>query len=69
MKKNVFVSKMKLNGDTNEALAKALGVSPTTMSAKVNEKRGSDFTRTEILTLVDRWRLTPEEIIDIFFSD
>ena len=66
--KNLFVSKMKLFGDTQEILAEALGISLTRLNAKINEVDGAEFWQHEILFFRNRWHLTPEEVDQIFFT-
>lgn len=68
MNKNMFVSKMKLFGDTQEILAEALGLSLSGLNAKINETNGSQFRLKEIKFFRNRWHLTPEEIDQIFFA-
>ena len=68
MNKNLFVSKMKLFGDTQEILAAALGISLTRLNAKINEADGAEFWQHEIKFFRDRWHLTPEEVDQIFFA-
>ena len=54
------------NGDRQEDLAKALGISPTALSAKINGKRV--FTQPEIEKIALRYNLTAQEIQRIFFT-
>lgn len=68
MNKNLFVSKMKLFGDTQEILAAALGMSLSRLNAKINETNGAQFRASEIKFFRDRWHLTPEEVDQIFFA-
>ena len=68
MNKNMFVSKMKLFGDTQEILAMALGVSLTRLNAKINETDGAEFWQHEIKFFRDRLHLTTEEVDQIFFA-
>lgn len=68
MNKNMFKSKMKLHGDTNAILAKAIGISPQRLSAKINETGGAEFVQGEIEKIKDRYNLTPDEVNDIFFT-
>lgn len=65
---NLFKSKMKLYGDTNSTLAKAIGISQQRLSAKINETSGAEFTQSEIEKIKIRYELTPEEIDNIFFA-
>lgn len=68
MNKNMFVSKMKLFGDTQQILADALGMSLSRLNAKINEINGSQFRQKEIAFFRNRWNLTPEEVDLIFFA-
>ena len=67
MNKNMFVSKMKLFGDTQQILADALGMSVSNLNAKINETNGAQFRQSEITFFRNRWYLTPEEVDQIFF--
>ena len=64
----MFVSKMKLFGDTQEVLAKALGISLSRLNAKINETDGAEFTQSEITFIKIRYHLTAEEVDAIFFA-
>ena len=68
MNKNMFVSKMKLFGETQEILADALDLSLSRLNAKINETDGAEFKQSEIKFFRDRWDLTPEEVDQIFFA-
>lgn len=65
----MFVSKMKLFGDTQSILAEALGIGLPTLNAKINETNGAEFRQSEIKFFRDRWHLTPEEVDQIFFAE
>ena len=67
MNKQLLCSKMKLFGDTQATLAKALGISLSQTNAKINEK-SAEFTQNEICAIKQRYRLTAEEVDDIFFD-
>ena len=69
MNKNMFVSKMKLHGDTQQILADALGMSISRMNAKINESNGSQFRQKEIAFFRNRWHLSPSEVDMIFFAE
>ena len=69
MNKNMLVSKMKLHGDRNEDLAKAIELSPQRFSAKLNKTDGAQFTQTEIKLIRERYDLTSDEVTTIFFCD
>lgn len=68
MNKNLFVSKMKLFGDTQEHLAEVIGISLSRLNAKINETNGAEFTKSEINAIKLRYHLTPEEVDMIFFT-
>jgi hypothetical protein len=59
---------MKLFDDTNESLARFIGLSRSRLSAKINSKHGAEFTQGEIQKIKDKWNLTNEEVNDIFFT-
>ena len=69
MNKNMFVSKMKLFGDTQEIIADALNLSLSRLNAKINETDGAEFWQHEIKFFRNRWHLTPEEVDAIFFAE
>ena len=66
MNKKMLISKMKLFGDNQTDLANALNLSLATANAAINGKR--EFTQTEISIIAARYELTPEEVVEIFFS-
>ena len=53
-------------GDTYEDLAKALGVSVQTLCNKTVGK--TEFLRSEIEIIIERYQLTPCEVMEIFFT-
>lgn len=59
-------SKMVLHDDTMETLTAALGISKPSLSAKINNK--SDFKQSEIKFFIERYELTAEEVLEIFFN-
>lgn len=67
MNKELFKYYQALNGDNGNSTAKALHITPSTLSNRLRGKRG-DFTRAEIALLKDRWRLTGEQCADIFLK-
>ncbi|WP_302529786.1 hypothetical protein [Phascolarctobacterium succinatutens] len=56
------------NGDAMRDVARALKVSTATISNRLTNKRG-DFSRGDIAKLKARWKLTPQDIDAIFFSE
>lgn len=67
MNSTLLKSIMVLHGDTNADLAKALRVTPQSVSGKINE-RGTQFKQGEIAAIKDRYSLTAEQVEAIFFS-
>ena len=67
MDKTMFRSIMVLHGDTNEDLAKYLGITAQSVSAKINEN-GTEFKQGEITKIKDRYSLSAEQVDAIFFS-
>lgn len=66
MNKNAFRSVMIYHGDTQKDVADALSITEQTVSDKINGL--SDFKQTEIKTLIERWKLTPGQVDEIFFG-
>lgn len=68
MNKNKLLSFMKLNGDTQESLAIAIGLSRAQLNAKINERKAT-FMQPEIARIKKRYRLTAEQVDEIFFDE
>lgn len=68
MNKRKLESVMRLHGDTGTSLSKFLKIARTTFSAKINETRGAEFTQGEIARIREKYSLSPEDVIDIFFD-
>lgn len=66
MNKALLESKMKLYGDTGGTLSDYLGISRSTLSAKINEK--AEFTQREISQIKSRYELSADEVDGIFFT-
>lgn len=69
MNKALLKSKMVLHGDTNQTLSEHLGITPVTFSRKLNEIDGAEFSQRELLAIKNRYSLTDEEFVLIFFND
>ncbi len=67
LNKKLLRSIMILHDDNNDLLAAALGITPQRLSAKMNETGGAEFTQGEIRTIKERYKLTAQEVNDIFF--
>jgi hypothetical protein len=57
-----------LNRDTQGSLADALGISPCRLSHKIHGKDNGQFTQREIKAIIERYKLSAEEVMDIFFK-
>lgn len=57
------------HGDTYESLAKAIGCTTSTFSIKINGGTLNGFTQPEMKAIIDRYALTDEEVIQIFFAN
>lgn len=68
MNKLKLVGLMHENGDTQESLASAIGISLQRFNAKINETNGAEFTQGEIQSIKERYDLTAEAIDEIFFK-
>lgn len=66
MHTSLLKAEMVKNGDTQESLAEALGISRQTLNGKILGK--VDFRQNEILFIKDRYRLTAKVIDAIFFD-
>ena len=66
MNKKQLKAAMILKGDKQTDLARALGISYQTLSEKMNGK--SDFLAKEIQAIRDRYDLSAEALVSIFFD-
>lgn len=69
MNKLRLESVMRLHGDTGTSLARYIGISRTTFSAKINETNGGEFTQGEISKIIGKYSLNPDDVMLIFFED
>ena len=69
MNTRLFKAEMAAHGDTQAALAAAMGLSISRLNAKINERDGAAFTQKEMSFLILRYRLTAQKAADIFFSE
>ncbi len=68
MNKIEFEYEMKKHGDTQETLAKAMGISRTRLNCKINERKGASFNQPELKFLRDRYALSACRLDEIFFD-
>lgn len=66
---NALRSKMALYGDNGGDLAEYLKISRTTLSSKMNETNGAEFTQGEIQKIKERYKLNSKEVDEIFFDE
>jgi len=58
-----------IKNDTTQAnLAESMGISLSALNAKINEAFGRDFRQSEITFIRDRYKLTEQEVMEIFFT-
>lgn len=62
---NLLKFYMAENNDTMEALSKVLDIHYNTLSLKLSGKR--EFTQQEIKIISERYNLTAEEVVKVFF--
>ena len=67
MNKALLRAEMIKHGDTQETLAKAMGISLSRLNAKINSDN-AEFRQMEIIFIKDRYNLGPVEVNDIFFN-
>ena len=67
MNSNNLKAAMAKHNDTQEKLAEFLGLQVSGINARINGK--IDFRRSEINAIRERYGLSPEETIEIFFSE
>lgn len=67
MNKTELLIEMMRFGDTNDSLASALKIHPSTLSDKKNGK--AEFTKKEIKDIAIRYSLSPERVWEIFFAN
>lgn len=67
MNKALLRSIMVLHKDTNQSLAEYLGISVKSVNDKINENN-TEFKQSEIAAIKNRYSLSDEQVIDIFFN-
>lgn len=66
MQRNLLEAAMKKKGDSNESLAGSLNITASTLSRKKHGKSG--FSIDELAAIKKRYKLTAEEMDEIFFT-
>lgn len=67
MNRSMLKSIMALHDDTIRDLADYLGITPNSVSNKINEN-GTEFKQGEIAMIKERYNLSADQVDDIFFS-
>lgn len=67
MNTSMLKSRMVLASETLATLSAVLGITPGTLSNKINGK--AEFTQREIATIAKHYALTAEQIKEMFFCD
>lgn len=66
MQSKLFKSKMTLHEDTISSLSELMNIHRNTLAEKIDGK--AQFKQNEIDFFIDHWKLTPHEVIQIFFD-
>ena len=69
LNKNELEAEMKRHGDTGGTLSEYLGIARSTFSAKLNETNGAEFTQGEIASIKQRYSLSADSVVAIFFAE
>lgn len=67
MNRYMLKSIMALHDDTIRDLADYLGITPNSVSNKINEN-GTEFKQGEIAMIKERYNLSADQVDDIFFG-
>ena len=67
MDKDLFKSFLVKNGDTQQRLAEALGISLSNLNMKINGN-GTSFRQNEIAAIKKRYHMTAGEVDAVFFA-
>ena len=68
MNKYELKAHMARHGDSAKTLAKALKRTESTISCKMNHQRNMCFTQDEIQKIIERYDLTADDVMLIFFA-
>lgn len=67
MDKQALKGLIVINDGKQEVLAAAMGMSLSRLNAKINETK-TEFTKSEIEFIRDRYKMSRKQVMDIFFS-
>lgn len=68
MNKALLRSHMAKFSDTQEALAASMSLSLSRFNAKLNERGGAAFTQSEMSFIIERYQLSGDEAMAVFFT-
>lgn len=68
MNRSLLKSIMALHNDTVRELAEFLGITPNSVSNKINEN-GTEFKQGEIAMIKERYNLSADQVDEIFLAD
>lgn len=68
MDKQLLRSLMTQHGDTQESLAAAMGISLSRFNAKINERAGAAFTKSEMEFMMGRYKMSSDLAMRVFFT-
>lgn len=60
---------MAIFGDDMDSLAKAMGFHNKSLYYKLSPQNPRGFTQSEIKFIVDRYKLSPDDVVKIFFTE
>ena len=64
-----FKVEMMRHNDVQQVLADDIGMNIATMNKKINSTDGACFDIKEVKFFIDRWKLKPDRITEIFFKE
>ena len=68
MNSRLLKGMIKMYDGSQSVLAEAMGLSLSRLNAKINET-GAQFNQTEIALIRERYKLTEQQVTDIFFAN
>ena len=69
MNKNALKGLIIAHDGNQTVLAEAMGMSLSRLNAKINEKSGAEFTKSEIEFIRNRYKMSRKQVMDIFFTN
>lgn len=69
MNKNALKATILEFDGSQAVLAEAMGISLSSLNAKINENKGAEFNKSEMEFIRMRYQLSPERFDQIFFAN